>query len=367
MNAITTNYRGRIFWALIAAAFAIAVVLASLSFNSTALAQGEGTATATATPDPTPTLDQYMQLKIDGTTSCLAVDHGTSRYAEIRQRIWRQYCADPSWSWDTWTISEYNGGYQLKLKKSNNDGDDFCLDARANHNGSTLTSSRPGIWECLASNHGSRASQTFKFSYVSDGKWKIYSSNDVWLKDAGQHQTFRHDSSSATTFEIASATTASNISWNLINREVQIKIPGTNDCLDLRGGMDWNGINFQRYACNGTDSQTFNIWVFNGGYQIYVKQGGFYNHCIDTRGDQAETDPNFNFVRSRVHVWDCVEHRIHDGADNQTFQIKSAGNDRWHIFAADEVGLWARYVNTPIRLTGTYYTAWEIEAATGGV
>ena len=309
-----------------------------------------------------------MQIKIDGTTSCLAVDHKTSRWAEVRQRAWRQYCTSTGRTWETWTISEYNNGYQLRLRKSNRDSDGFCLDARGSHNGSTLTDSSPGLWNCLGSNHSARDNQTFKFSYVSEGKWKIYSGSNVWLKDAGQHQTFRHDSSSGTTFAIASAPTASRISGDLTQKNVQIKFAGTNDCLDLRYGRNLDGITFQRYACNGTVSQTFYIYSTNLGERIYLMIAGDgndrFSRCVDTRGDQHNDD----LTMSRVHIWGCVSAvPPGPGLQNQVFHIRSAPGGNWHIFAADEIGLWGAYTNSVMRMNGLYYSSFDITEATGGV
>ena len=174
-------------------------------------------ATATPTPTPTPTttspavaissdlLNVDAQIKVDGVKGCFDVKYGNPYNG---QNVWRYGCNGTDAQ--TWQISEFNGGYQIKVKSAPQNGNEYtvCLDSRGDHDNDDLTGSRVDVWACIDENSGAADNQTFWIEEATDGDgtYHIFSHEDVGIRDQGDAQNFTHDGSNYTEFEITAVT-----------------------------------------------------------------------------------------------------------------------------------------------------------------
>ena len=174
---------------------------------------------ATATPTPTPTpittspavaissdlINVDVEIRVDGVKGCFDVKYGNPYNG---QNVWRYGCNGTNAQ--TWQISEFNGGYQLKVKAAPNNGNEYtvCLDSRGDHDNDDLTGSRVDVWSCVDENSGAADNQTFWIEEATDGDgtYHIFSHEDVGIRDQGDAQNFTHDGSNYTEFEITAVT-----------------------------------------------------------------------------------------------------------------------------------------------------------------
>ena len=366
------------------------------------------TATATATPTPTPhpayTNPTYwdensalngvdLQIQVDGTDRCLGVAS-----AEAGQAITNTEC-DGS-DLQTWQITKdtitVGSGFVITLKAGGgSDGTTaMCLETRKDVDSWNLENSEFDLRACQTTSKS--PSQSFDLIQSTDdtSDWYITSEDTVMveeissgfylLKWSGTLFTITTATSSnitptATATATATATPTATpsptpvaLSSDLIGVDVTIKVAGSNDCMDLKFGDPRNGQNIWRYACNGTDAQTFRINAFNGGYQIMVKQRAaqagalnstpHFTKCLDSRGDHTKSD----LTGSRLDVWSCVS-STHGARDNQTFFIEGAQGNTWHIYTADGVGVKDQGSAQNFTQDASTYTRFEITVVVGGV
>ena len=173
------------------------------------------TATATATPTPTPTstqtqtpissdlLDVDVQIKVDGVKGCFDVKYGNPYNG---QNVWRYGCNGTDAQ--TWQITPFNGGYQLKVKAAPNNGNEYtvCLDSRGDHDDPNLTGARVDVWSCVKPDSGAKENQTFWIYEADDDTYHIFSHEDVAIQDQGDAQNFTHHNTTYTEFQITAVT-----------------------------------------------------------------------------------------------------------------------------------------------------------------
>ena len=174
------------------------------------------TPTATPTPTPTPTtstqtpissdlLDVNVQIKVDGVNGCFDVKYGNPYNG---QNVWRYGCNGTDAQ--TWQISPFNGGYQIKVKAAPQNGNEYtvCLDSRGDHDDPNLTGSRVDVWSCVKPDSGAKENQTFWIYEApdGDGTYHIFSHEDVAIHDQGDTQNFTHHNTTYTQFQITAVT-----------------------------------------------------------------------------------------------------------------------------------------------------------------
>ena len=174
------------------------------------------TPTPTATPTPTPTtstqtpissdlLNVNVQIKVDGVNGCFDVKYGNPYNG---QNVWRYGCNGTDAQ--TWQITPFNGGYQIKVKAAPNNGNEYtvCLDSRGDHDDPNLTGSRVDVWSCVKPDSGAKENQTFWIYEApdGDGTYHIFSHEDVAIHDQGDTQNFTHHNSTYTQFQITAVT-----------------------------------------------------------------------------------------------------------------------------------------------------------------
>ena len=186
--------------------------------NSTATPTPSPTPTPTPTPTPLPAADPIstdllnvdVEIKVDGENGCMDVKHGNPFNG---QNVWRYSCNGTDAQ--TWQITPFNGGYQLKVKAARkisalapqSDTEyTACLDSRGDHDNDDLTGSRVDVWACVDEKSGAADNQTFWIEEASDDTYHIFSHEDVGIRDQGDTQNFTHDGSNYTEFEITAVT-----------------------------------------------------------------------------------------------------------------------------------------------------------------
>ena len=354
------------------------------------------TAVPTPTPDPnaptpvptavgdsdltTDLMDIEVEIKIAGTTGCLAVEDGT---LSAGQKVVRATCDQGDDQ--KWIISQFNSRLRLMSSTTKDLSTSLCAEARMWETTGIVPVLQFEDAEIQAC--GSSLDQGFLVIQQTSGgdDWWIFSAHGIGLQDNGDGEAFDSSLTTWTVFEIAPTTTSTvstpatpvatatasptatpeptpvAITSDLIGVDVTIKVAGTNDCMDLKYGDAKNGQNMWRYGCNGTAAQTFRIAAFNGGYKIVVKQGNS-SYCLDSRGDHTKSD----LTGSRLDVWSCVASN-HSARDNQTFFIEGAQGSTWHIYSADGVGIKDQGVAQNFTHDDSSYTRFEITAVVGGV
>ena len=172
--------------------------------------QSTPTQTGTQTPISSDLLDVDVQIKVDGVKACFDVKLGNPFNG---QNVWRYGCNGTDAQ--TWRISEFNGGYQLKVKAAEQllgnpvrDAYTACLDSRGDHDNSNLTGSRVDVWACVPDDSGAKDNQTFWIYEATDGDgtYHIFSHEDVGIQDQGDTQNFTHHNTTYTEFEITAVT-----------------------------------------------------------------------------------------------------------------------------------------------------------------
>ena len=106
-------------------------------------------------------------------------------------------------------------------------------------------------------------------------------------------------------------------------------------CLDVQWGRASNGQDVWTWECNGTDAQK---WRFEkraagdyaGSYRL-VSTIGSGTHCLDNRGDFADSD--------RMGVWECLDD-THHAAANQSVTIAASGDGYTVTFAKGDASVW---------------------------
>ena len=247
------------------------------------------TVSSVHTPTPTPVstpesnltsnlMDTDVEIKIAGTTGCLAVEEGT---LSVGQKVVRATCDQGDDQ--KWIISQFGERLRFTSSTTKNLTTSLCMEAEmweTTGNVPVLMFDEVDLQEC-----GSDLDQSFLVIQQTSGgdDWWIFSAHGIGLQDNGDGEAFDSSLTTWTVFEIAPPTTSTvstpatptatatatatptatpeptpvALTSDLIGVDVTIKVAGTNDCMDLKYGDAKNGQNMWRYGCNGTDAQTF--------------------------------------------------------------------------------------------------------------
>ena len=312
-------------------------------------------------------------------TACLDVSYGN---AANGQDVWTWDCNDTDaqqWTFEQRTSGDYAGSYRLVSKLA---GENYCLDNRGDFD----TSSRMGIWQCVADDHSAAANQSVTIAPAGDGANDytltfVNGANRSWLStdresddvNGGANQTQAHnDPPASVIWQIGSSSPQQDPNLpipidiggggggqppyqppvsNLLIQPAQPVQPQVLDpfdgktvtiqhvtsdsaaCLDVSYGEASDGQDVWTWACNETDAQKWTLEKrtsgdYSGSYRVVSQLG---DYCLDNRGDFSTSD--------RMGIWSCVGDS-HGAAANQSVSIEASGDGYTITFTNGSSSTW---------------------------